>query len=264
MISHNNYINKSLIFNSSGSLSYLQFNSLLRHANLAHGIFTRNGGVSLPPYNSLNVSYNTGDLSDNVRENLGLIKDAVGARQIVSMNQVHGTDILTFHENNPHDLVSETADAIITDVPLLGILVKQADCQGVIIFDAVRSVVAAVHSGWRGNVQDILGVVVKKMELGFGCEAKDLTATIGPSLGPCCAEFTTYREIFPEEFKKFIVDDNHFNLWEISRMQLSRAGLMKDNIKIAGICTKCNTSLFYSYRGEGATGRFGTVVMLKE
>jgi len=257
-------INKDIAADCCGEIPSLHFESLLMHDKLSHSIFTRKGGVSKPPYDSLNVSYNTGDLHDNVNENIRLIKDKIGAGHILSMNQVHGTDIVVLHKENDCNPAIQTADAIITNLPLMGIMVKQADCQGAIIYDRIRSVVAVVHCGWRGNVLDILGSVVNRMGSEFGCEAQDLLAAIGPSLGPCCAEFTAYRDLFPEEFTEFIVRDNHFDLWEISRMQLSRAGLMKDNIKISGICTKCNTDLFYSYRAEGNTGRFGTVAMLKE
>jgi len=248
---------------SPGNIPYLQFNSLQRQGNLAHGIFTRKGGVSGRPYESLNVSYNTGDRPDCVTENLTLIKDEIGAGEIMSMHQVHGTAMLVMHKENHYHPSDSGADAIITDIPLMGIMVKQADCQGVILYDAVKSAAAVVHCGWRGNVHDILGLVVKRMNLEFGCEAADLLAAIGPSLGPCCAEFRSYKEIFPEEFSDFMVRDNHFNLWEISRMQLLRAGLIKDNIEITEICTKCNTEFFYSYRAEGDTGRFGTVAMIK-
>ena len=91
-----------------------------------------------------------------------------------------------------------------------------------------------------------------------------MSAAVGPSLGPCCAEFRTYEEIFPPEFEKFMVRKNYFDLWAVSRMQLLDAGLDKAHVHIAGICTRCRTDLFYSYRGEGVTGRFGTVVMLAE
>jgi polyphenol oxidase len=242
----------------------MQFESLIMHAELTHGIFTRKGGVSLSPYDNLNVSYNTGDLPTNVEKNLELIKAEIGALQIISMNQVHGIEIVAFHKGDHHSYAVQAADAIITDVPKLGIMVKQADCQGVILYDPVRSVIAVVHCGWRGNVRDILGAAVNKMESEFGCEAKDLNAAIGPSLGPCCAEFTSYKEIFPQEFTRYMATESHFNLWEVSRMQLIRAGLSRDNIETAGICTKCNTDLFYSYRAEGETGRFGTVAMLNK
>ena len=60
-----------------------------------------------------------------------------------------------------------------------------------------------------------------------------------------------------------MVRPNYFDLWEISRYQLLRAGLEERNIEIAGICTHCRTDLFYSYRAEGNTGRFATVAMIR-
>jgi len=88
-------------------------------------------------------------------------------------------------------------------------------------------------------------------------------AAIGPSLGPCCGEFITHEQIFPNEFRQFMVRENYFDLWRISRWQLLNAGLIEENIEVAGICTRCRTDMFYSYRAEGITGRFATVAMLK-
>jgi polyphenol oxidase len=256
-------INNHYSHNTTGRLSFLQCDSLMAEPSLSHFFFTREGGTSPHPYTGLNVSYNTGDQPDNVHRNLQLIKNETGASRVISVHQVHGTEILILRKGNSDDPESPAADAIITDIPSLGIMVKQADCQGIILYDRVRSVVAVVHSGWRGNVLDIIGVAVRKMESEFGCEPENILAAIGPSLGPCCAEFTSWRDIFPPEFQNYMVKENMFDLWEISRMQLIRAGLMEDNIRIAGICTKCNTDLFYSYRGEGETGRFGTVAMIR-
>ena len=143
-------------------------------------------------------------------------------------------------------------------------MVKQADCQAIILFDPVEKVIANIHCGWRGNVNGIIQKVINRMESDFCCYASDLIAAIGPSLGPCCAEFISFQAIFPEEFQEFIQSDNHFDLWQISRMQLAKAGLNNDNIEIANVCTKCNTDLFYSYRAEKDTGRFATVVMLSK
>ena len=165
------------------------------------------------------------------------------------------------HDRIPSEI--PCADAMITNIPGLGLLVMQADCQGVIIFDPKKRVVANVHCGWRGNVANILGRVVARMAGTFGCTGSHLLAAIGPSLGPCCAEFVDHRAIFPGPFDRFRIGENHFDLWAISRGQLVEAGLQQENIEIAGICTRCRTDLFYSYRGEGRTGRFGTVAMLK-
>ena len=248
---------------SPNQVPYFQFPSLSGQDRLKHGVFTRLGGVSESPYDSLNISYSTGDRAERVDMNLRTVKEALGITNLLFMNQVHGKDILLLRDDTPSLLgpVAD-ADAIVTDIPFIGLMVKQADCQGVILFDRVKGVVSIVHCGWRGNVHNILGSVVEKMKSEFGCTASDIIAVIGPSLGPCCAEFIIYEELFPEWFRRFMVHKNHFDLWEISRKQLLRAGLDEDKIEVANICTKCNIDLFYSYRAERITGRFATIAML--
>ena len=242
----------------------LQFPRLVSQDQLFHAIFTRQGGVSEPPYDTLNVSYDTNDRPECISKNIQIIKDTIGAKDLVFMNQVHGKKILVLRERDFDGLREPVnADAMITDIPQMALMVKQADCQGVLLFDPTKGVVANVHCGWRGNVINILKSVVEKMTSDFGCLAKDLTAAIGPSLGPCCSEFVDYEEIFPEAFRRFMIRKAFFNLWEISRYQLLEAGLKNEHIEVAGICTRCKSDMFYSYRGEGETGRFATVIMLK-
>ena len=158
----------------------------------------------------------------------------------------------------------EEGDAIITNAPGVAIMVMQADCQGVILYDPENRVVATVHCGWRGQVQNILSRVITKMQSLFGTKTTLLRAAIGPSLGPCCAEFKGYKELFPTYFREFMTGENHFDLWAISIRQLQLCGLIRNHIEVAGICTKCATDQFFSFRGEGRTGRFGTVAMLEE
>ncbi len=243
----------------------LQFPRLVNHDRLVHAVFTRLGGVSKSPYDTLNVSYDTDDHPELVSNNLEIIRDAIGAKDLVFTNQVHGKEILVLHQNDFDGFRGpESADAMITDIPQLALMVKQADCQGVLLFDPTKGVVANVHCGWRGNVINILKSVVEKMGSEFGCLAADLAAAIGPSLGPCCSEFVDYEEIFPEAFRRFMIRKAYFNLWEISRYQLLEAGLKNKHIEVAGICTRCTSEMFYSYRGERETGRFATVIMLKK
>ena len=246
-------------------LLYFQFPSLSRRTPILHWVFTRQGGVSKPPYDTLNTGYNTGDSPGNVETNLRIIKKAVQSRRLIFMNQVHGSDIVSLRQVNHPDLHSVFhADAVITDIPNIAILVKQADCQGVILADTAKRVISLVHCGWRGNVHNILGTVVERMKSEFGCDVSNMRAAVGPSLGPCCAEFITYREIFPRHFHVFMLGKAHFDLWGLSRYQLLDAGLNNDSIEVAGVCTRCNTDLFYSYRAERTTGRFATVAMLRE
>ena len=243
---------------------YFRYPNLFRNANLIHGVFTRRGGISDPPYHGLNTSYMVGDAQAHVTKNLQEIKKTMGANHLVFMNQSHGNNILVLRKGQyTKSRKIPSADAMITNIPYLAIMVKIADCQGVIIFDPIRCVLANVHCGWRGNVENIVKGVVIRMNKDFGCRESDLLAAISPSLGPCCGEFVSHKEIFPKTFRRFMVHENYFDLWAISQWQLVDAGLRKENIEIAGICTRCRTDLFYSYRGEGKTGRFGVVAMLK-
>jgi purine-nucleoside/S-methyl-5'-thioadenosine phosphorylase / adenosine deaminase len=241
-----------------------RFPGLSLYQQLIHGVFTRMGGSSAPPYDSLNTSYTMGDSAENVNENLSRIKKSVEAEHLIFVDQVHGDSVFVIrrvHLDTQGKI--PCADAMITDISRVVLMIKQADCQGVIIFDPKRSVVANVHCGWRGNVQNILGRVVARMSHEFECRPSDMVAALGPSLGPCCAEFVTHEEIFPETFRRFMVRENYFDLWAVSCGQLMEAGLKEENIEVSGICTRCRTDLFYSYRAEGKTGRFATVAMLR-
>jgi YfiH family protein len=244
---------------------YFRYPLLSVYPQLSHAVFTRHGGMSHPPYDRLNTSYDVGDHPSHVSANLAIIKDALGANQLMTMKQVHGAEILVVRTGDEiGSLQTPSADAVITDAPGLAVLVKQADCQGVILFDPYRSVMAVIHCGWRGNVANILSDAVARMKGEFGCEECDLLACIGPSLGPCCAEFVDHS-IFPEWFQVFRVNSTaNFDLKAISRRQLLNAGVREENIHISHICTRCTTDLFYSHRGEGRTGRFGTVAMLRQ
>jgi hypothetical protein len=247
-----------------GSPGSFAFSSLSGFPGLVHGVFGRLGGTSLPPYHSLNVSYSVGDDPAAVSHNLSLIRKTLGAESLFFMNQVHGNGIYTVKQGaDGRTCGPPEADAAITSAPGVAIIAKLADCQGILLYDPERAVVAVVHAGWRGQVSNITGRVVKRMTEAFGCRPEALHAAISPSLGPCCAEFVGHEEIFPPSFRRFMVRENYFDLWDLTRCQLREAGVVPGNISVAGVCTKCRTDLFFSYRGEGVTGRFCVAAMLR-
>ena len=253
---------KNLIFKSR-PVPHFRFPVLSQCAGVYHFIFTRHGGLSEGNYAQLNVSSNVGDDPQKVAANLTKIRDTIGARCLVSMTQVHGDNIVLLHKGDVvKDTVLGRCDGVVTDAPGVAVMVKLADCQGVIVFSEERGVLGISHCGWRGNVLNILGKLVGVMEKEFACSAKELRAAIGPSLGPCCGEFKEYREIFPPAFSRYMVRENYFDLWAISCHQLMDAGIRAENIETAEICTKCNEDLFFSYRANKVTGRFATVAML--
>jgi copper oxidase (laccase) domain-containing protein len=90
-----------------------------------------------------------------------------------------------------------------------------------------------------------------------------MLAGIGPSLGPCCAEFINYREEIPQVYWRYKDADHNFDFWSLSREQLLHAGVPAKNIETSRICTRCRTDEFFSYRAAKTTGRFAAVIGLK-
>jgi len=227
----------------------------------------RNGGISNPPFQSLNLSYGVGDTANAVTENREHLKSHLDIQYLLSARQVHGDDIFIAEKKLTKDIEVENFDALMTDIPAIGLMIQQADCQAVTLFDPVHSAIAAIHCGWKGSVLQILAKTVRAMKTRYNSLASNLHATISPSLGPCCAEFTNHATELPASFLAFQVKKNYFNFWNISEMQLMDAGLKKDNISISSQCTSCSQD-YFSYRracreGEGQTGRCATVITLR-
>jgi YfiH family protein len=246
---------------------YHTFQILSQVPDLIHGFFTRHGGVSEPPYDTLNVVWSNGDSKDAVRENLHRIKDVLQLDRLVEAPQVHGDTIhvvdetmLAQADGHPTVRFNSPGDALVTCLRGVGLLIKVADCQAVFLVDPVQKVIANVHCGWRGSVVTILPKVVRFLKDRFGTCPEDLMATIGPSLGPCCGEFRNYHHELPPSFWSFQMKPRYFNFWAISRRQLLDAGLHSEHIEVTGRCTVCETLDFFSYRGESVTGRMAAVV----
>lgn len=234
---------------------------------LTHGVFTRHGGVSLPPYATLNTAWTNGDRPEHVNENLLRIKRFLGFDHLVSSPQVHGTEIQVVDESllETRDpgrpfVPAPPGDALVTRLPGVGLMIKIADCQAVFLVDPDKRVVANVHCGWRGSVKKILPKTVRFLKERFGCDPRRLIAAVSPSLGPCCAEFVNHRRELPPSFLPFRTAPNFFDFWAISRRQLMDAGLLPQRIEIAGRCTVCEAQDFFSYRRERITGRMAAVV----
>ncbi len=238
------------------SCRILSFEILSRFPGLVQGVFSRRGGVSPEPYAGLNLGYGTGDAPDNVTKNLAIARRTAGVDRWFLLEQVHGDDVVVVEEEK--DIPQ--ADGAVTGLRGTGLLIRQADCASVILYDPVKNVIGAVHSGWRGSVENIVGKTVDKMRTVFGCLPRDLWAGQGPSLGPCCAEYRDHRTMFPSFWDRYHVGDRRFDFWSLVEDQLSQAGVPLARIESCRICTRCRTGDFYSYRGEGVTGRFGTFI----
>lgn len=245
---------------NNAAQSWLEFSIFDDCPGLTHGVFTRAGGLSGEKGTDLNLAFSEGDAQEKVRENIARATAALGLSPAAFVRQTHSDRAAVIRPgDNYHPAAPEDAlvgyDAMIAPEPGVNFLIKLADCQGIILFDPRTDMLALVHSGWRGSVQNIIGRTIEEMER-LGADPGGLRAGISPSLGPCCAEFKNYREELPESFRPFMVKENHFDFWAISRSQMTAAGLKPENIETASICTKCSPD-FFSYRGGDVYGRFG-------
>lgn len=223
---------------------------------LTHGFTTRHGGVSEGEYASLNMGAKWGDDPDAVRENYRRVAEAGGfhPEALVQVRQVHGDAVARARRVAP----GTEADGIWhhrDDGEGVVVAVLTADCVPVLIADEDATVVAAVHSGWRGTVQ---GVVTRAVEtlVEAGASAGRLRAAIGP-----CIERDAFEvgEEVAEQFSSAYVRREpgarpHVDLVAAVRDQLISAGLGAEHVQRVGGCTYTDVDRFFSYRRD-AYGR---------
>ena len=236
-----------MIARRRGGLDLLAFQELDALPGLLHGVTTRQIDLAAA--------------GTQAGPNLERLRRALGLRRLVWVRQVHGTDIVAV--SGEEDLPAAIADGLATDQAGVGLLIKQADCQAVILAAPRRGVIANLHAGWRGNIAGMPAKGVEFLAQRYGVTPDELYAAVSPSLGACCGEFVNWRKELPDWFERFKVGENHFDLEVATRHQLEAAGLRPRRIFTSGKCTVCREE-FFSYRRDKTTGRFGTVVALRE
>jgi len=204
--------------------------------------FTRLGGASEPPYDSLNVSKKVGDDPRAVDENLSVIRRAVGLRPAAWVRQVAGDSVVRVAEPG----FAGEADALVTAATDLCLSVAVADCVPVALVGERE--VGMVHSGWRGTLSGVPGKAAHSLE------GDRVRAYIGPSIRRCCYEVSAdLASEFAATFGDEVVSGRHLSLQDSIRVDLERAGVGVNDL---GLCSGCRPDLFYSHRKQGPlTGR---------
>lgn len=214
------------------------------------GFTTRNGGVSKPPFDSLNFGRKTTDDPAAVDENFRLFFQFldVDTSKAAFMGQVH-SDTVRIVDNG--GLIPAT-DGLITVEPGLVIAVKTADCVPLLLFDPATKTAAAVHCGWRSLCAGIAEKTASLMETSFGAKPGDILAAIGPSAGVCCYEIgdDVSRHLQFDSVRR----ENgamYADLRHELRRRLEALGLRSDHVETSSDCTICNSGRFYSHRRDG-------------
>jgi polyphenol oxidase len=224
---------------------------------VAHGFFTRHGGVSLGGYASLNCGLGSADDPAAVRENRGRVSAFLRAGALMTAHQVHSaTAVVASHawslEERPR------ADAIVTATRGLAVSVLTADCAPVLFADAQAGVVAAAHAGWRGAVGGVIEATLSTMEK-LGSRRERVRAAVGPCIGQAA------YEVGPEFEQEFLGQDSanarfftrgspdarsHFDLASYAEQRLRQAGV--GSVQTLARCTYALADDFFSYRRSRA------------
>lgn len=230
---------------------------------VTHAFSTRVGGVSRPPFDSLNLGSSEHDEKKDILQNYTLFTSAVGvdADSLVFTKQVHGDVVRVvepWHRGNGFTRPSEwECDALITNHAGLALTIFWADCVPVLLYDPVAKAIGAAHAGWRGVASGVVLKTAAAMVERYGC--RNIHAAIGPSIGACCFETRddvagALRSVFGE-LPKYIVpaEPGRYNidLKGINAWLLRRAGITE--IDISPLCTCCLDDEFFSHRRSGAT-----------
>ena len=233
------------------------------------GIFcfstTRHGGVSTGSYASLNCTPYTGDDPDCVRQNQEILLSAMPQRprELIIPWQTHGTRVwpideafLSAGEEQRHALL-QGVDALVTDLSGICLCISTADCIPILIYDAKHNAIAAVHAGWRGTVNFIIGHALERMHVLYGTDGADVSAVIGPGISLEAFEvgdevYEAFRLAdFPMDRIARKQEKWHIDLWEANRLQLLDFGVPSASIEMAGICTYTHYEEFFSARRLG-------------
>lgn len=248
--------------------------SLAAIGGVAHGFFTRQGGVSTGIFASLNCGPGSGDEPANVAENRARVAEILGAKptHLLTVSQKHSAAAVTAKTPWAEGKVPE-ADAIVTATPGLAIGVLTADCAPVLLCDGEARVIGAAHAGWRGALSGIIEATVKAMQK-LGAKPERTVAAIGPAISQKAYEVgADYRDKFvaeePDSAPFFAIDEGsgepHFDLPGYVAERLKRAGV--GTITDLGVCTYCEESRLFSYRrsqhhGETDYGRQISAILL--
>ncbi|NSM23497.1 peptidoglycan editing factor PgeF [Shewanella sp. ZOR0012] len=246
--------------------------------NVAIAMTDRHGGVSLAPYDSLNLGLHVGDIPQQVLVNRGLLAQQLQlATEPVWLEQVHGTRVIDLADIVPINLTQDAqsecvalqntpplvADASYTDLAARVCVVMTADCLPVLLCNQLGTEVAAAHAGWRGLCDGVIEASVAK----FASKPSELIAYLGPAIGPSAFEVgAEVRAAFmakdPNAESCFIARGDKYiaDIIGLAKLRLKQLGITQ--IYSADICTVLNQD-YFSYRRDKITGRMASLIWLK-
>lgn len=224
---------------------------------------TRVGGISQPPYDSLNLAIHVGDDTQAVIQNRQTLQTSLQLpQQPYWLNQTHSIIAV------PAKAISDTptADASFTQQTNIVCCVLTADCLPVLVCDKAGTTVAAIHAGWRGLADGVIEATINQLPV----QPSELLVWLGPAIGPLAFEvkqdviaaFTQHDSAALQAFTLLSADTWLGNMYLLARQRLHALGITA--IYGGTHCTYTETNLFYSFRRDGHTGRMASIIWIGE
>ncbi len=241
-------------------------------AGIGHGFFTRVGGVSTAPYDSLNTSHGSGDERPRIDENRRRVAADFGlaADRLVTLRQVHGAAVVAVANTPP--AADTPGDALVTTTPGMLLGVTTADCVPVLLADPDHGVVGVAHAGWRGAAAGVVEAAVNAMRAA-GAGTGSLRAALGPAIAQSAYEVG--EEVREQVHEAVPFDTDFLFRSEGDRYRFDLPGLVRALCLQAGVSLVDNLGMdtyaepgqFFSYRrathaGESDYGRQLSVIGL--
>jgi len=256
---------------SNGVVYYAS--AILEAIGVRHAFSTRIGGVSPPPFDSLNLGNPNGravqDDYDRIWANYARLLSCIGCptEPPLRVHQVHGNEVLEVETGKNFDTACK-ADAMLSGDSHRAISVRTADCVPILLSSADGRMVAAVHAGWRGIVAGVIPATVKRLMAAAGEPASTLRAAIGPCIG--MEAFEVGAEVLAEFEKVFGLQapiqslakgNGNVDLRAAARIQLVSCGVEEKHVDSTDRCTVAHQDEFFSHRRDhGITGRMAAII----
>ncbi len=234
---------------------------------------TRRGGVSRPPWDSLNLGLGCGDDATAVHRNREALAQTIGATPVY-LRQVHGTQVVRLTAPLPADAPAPVADASWTSEPGVACLVQVADCMPVLLAAPDGAAVVAAHAGWRGLAGGVVEAAARTLCEATGCAPADLCVWLGPCIGS--REFEVGADVLTAFGAEPLPRDQTYFAWRpradgAARWRADLPGLARARLRALGVqqvsggegCTVEDASRFFSFRRDGTTGRMAAAVWIR-
>ena len=253
--------------NKKNNIQYFKATKLIKN-RVTYGFFSRKGGYSIKNYKSLNCNLKSDDSKTIVSKNIKLAIKNLNLKhsKIKFINQIHSSKVILINNHNINKSIN--ADGSITMDKNISLAILTADCAPIFIYDTKNTFICALHSGWRGCLNNIISKAVKKLKI-INKNNDEIVAIVGPCLqGNNFEVDENIKKLFLNKnfnYKSFFIKKNktnklNFDMRGLINYQLKNMSI--DNIFNIDKDTYNNKDLFYSYRRSSNQGILSTARMI--